>query len=295
MVGFVVAGILVSGGPTPHAARTFFDGLTQGWAAVVSVTQPADLTAQLRVVPFALAWLGALIGCEIARHVRQPAVPIAGPLVTTVLTVLLSAEEHTVALAQGAVVAALGLAVGVIQQRRMRRAGTVVAGGQRRGATGRSVARLAAGDADGRGDHRRGAARRAAPAAGQRQRPLRPARPRDPAVGSAGAAQPARRGQVVARRRAARRRRLPRRLADQAVALAARRARQLRRRGVDRRQRAGRGERRVQAGRLATADTDGGRRRHRGAGAGNGERARPRAPRGCRRLAGRRPSTRSPR
>ncbi len=127
VVGFGLAGILVAGGPA-----SFFDGLTKGWATVVSVTQPADLTAELRIVPFALAWLGALIGCEVARHVRQPAVPIVGPLVTTVLTVLLSAEEHAVALAQGAVVAALGIAVGVIQQRRLRRAGTVI-GKRRRG------------------------------------------------------------------------------------------------------------------------------------------------------------------
>lgn len=136
VVGFVLAGIAVAGGPA-----AFLHGLTRGWATVVSVTQPADLTAELRVVPFALAWLGALIGCELARHVRQPAVPIAGPLVTTVLTVLLSAEEHAVALAQGAVVAALGLAVGVVQQRRLRRAATAARRRPPR-TTGRSVVRL---------------------------------------------------------------------------------------------------------------------------------------------------------
>src|SRR4051794_10606878 len=103
VVGLLVAGIVVAGGPA-----SFLEGLTKGWATVVSVTQPADLTPELRVVPLALAWLGALIGCELARNLRQPALPIVGPLVTTVLTVLLSAEERTVALAQGAIVAALG-------------------------------------------------------------------------------------------------------------------------------------------------------------------------------------------
>ena len=39
VVGFGLAGILVAGGPA-----SFFDGLTKGWATVVSVTQPADLT-----------------------------------------------------------------------------------------------------------------------------------------------------------------------------------------------------------------------------------------------------------
>ena len=43
VVGFGLAGIVVAGGPA-----SFFDGLTKGWATVVSVTQPADLTAELR-------------------------------------------------------------------------------------------------------------------------------------------------------------------------------------------------------------------------------------------------------
>lgn len=119
---FVVVGIVVVGGaPTPSAARMFFGGLVDAWADIISATQPADLTKTLRAIPFALAWLGALVGCELARRSRTPSLPIFGPLVGLALTVLLSAEERTIALAQGTLLATAGLAMGVVQQRAVRR------------------------------------------------------------------------------------------------------------------------------------------------------------------------------
>lgn len=119
---FVVVGIVVVGGaPTPGAARTFFSGLVDAWADMVSATQPADLTKTLRVVPFALCWFGALLACELIRWTRPPSLPIIGPLATLSLAALLSAEDRTVAIAQGALLATAALAMGAIQQRRARR------------------------------------------------------------------------------------------------------------------------------------------------------------------------------
>jgi transglutaminase-like putative cysteine protease len=95
----------------------FFGGLVGSWSEIVSVTQPADLTADLRVVPLALAWLGATAGCELIRWTRTPALFGVGPLVALVLAVLLGAESRTIAITQGALLGLLALVGGVVQQR----------------------------------------------------------------------------------------------------------------------------------------------------------------------------------
>lgn len=119
---FVVVGIVfVGGAPTPAAARTFFSGLVDSWADMLSATQPADLTRSLRVVPFALCWFGAVLACELIRWTRPPSLPIVGPLATLSLAALLSAEDRSVAIVQGALLATAALALGAIQQRRTRR------------------------------------------------------------------------------------------------------------------------------------------------------------------------------
>jgi transglutaminase-like putative cysteine protease len=112
---FTLVGIATCGGP-----NAFFTGLTDGWADVLSSTPPADLTPSLRAVPFTLAWLGVLIGGELARHARQPALPAVGPLLTLGLAALLSSPGREVALVEGALVGAGALAVAVVQQLALR-------------------------------------------------------------------------------------------------------------------------------------------------------------------------------
>jgi transglutaminase-like putative cysteine protease len=114
---FALVGIATCGGPS-----AFFTGLTDGWADVLSSTPPADLTPELRTVPFTLAWLGVLIGGELARHARQPALPAVGPLFTLGLAALLSSPGRDVALVEGALVGAGALAVAVVQQVALRSA-----------------------------------------------------------------------------------------------------------------------------------------------------------------------------
>ncbi len=121
IVAFVVVGITVVGEPTPTGAQQFLSGIIGSWSQIVSATEPIDLSGSLRVVPLTLAWLGATVGCEFVRSSRTPSLPAVGPLLTLTLAVLLSAEDRNLALAQGTLLASAALAVGVIEQRSLRR------------------------------------------------------------------------------------------------------------------------------------------------------------------------------
>jgi transglutaminase-like putative cysteine protease len=102
-VGFVVlGGVAVGGFPTPGAYANFARGLVDGWADLLSSAPPADITQQLRALPFTVAWLSAAIGGEIARGSRRPGLPAIGPILALALSLLFTIEERWLALAQGA-------------------------------------------------------------------------------------------------------------------------------------------------------------------------------------------------
>lgn len=102
-LGFVVlGGVAVRGVPTPDAYREFLDGLVNGWADLLSSPAPTDITPELRVLPYTIAWFAAGVGAELARHARRPGVPIVGPVLGLALTLLFNVFEQRVALAQGA-------------------------------------------------------------------------------------------------------------------------------------------------------------------------------------------------
>ena len=250
----VLGGIAVGGVPTPSAYSAFARGLIEGWADLLSSAPPADITEQLRALPFAVAWLAAAVGGEIARHSRRPGLPAIGPILALALSLLFTVEERWLALAQGAGILAGTFALIVVGQRFNRTdhrprddepddAAT---------ATNRTPS-----DARRRRDRRRRPRRprrRAAPAARRGPRALRPAPVPGAAVRPAGRAQPARPGQGVAEGRAPRRRHLRGRRRHADRPLAGRRDERLRRCRVDgRRPRArSRGDR-VRAGRHAAA------------------------------------------
>lgn len=122
ILAYVLVGILVAGGgPTPSAIHNFFSGVVGSWSDIISATQPIDLTGKLRVVPFTLTWMGGTLGCELVRWSRTPSLPATGPLLSLALAVLLSAEDRTVALLQGTVLATATLVIGIIEQRQLRR------------------------------------------------------------------------------------------------------------------------------------------------------------------------------
>ena len=118
LVAFVVVGVIATSGlPTPDAVETFFRGLIDGWARLLSSTPPADVTAELRVLPFTVAWFGASVGGELLRVRRLPGLAALGPVLALVLTMLITLEDRRVALMQGAVMVAGALALGFLQQR----------------------------------------------------------------------------------------------------------------------------------------------------------------------------------
>ncbi len=119
LFAFVLLGTVAARGvPTPGAFSTFFDGLIGGWAQVLSSIPPADVTAEYRVLPFTVAWFGAMVGCEVVRSSRNPALATIGPVLALALSLLITLENRNVALAQGAVMVIGALLLGFLQQRR---------------------------------------------------------------------------------------------------------------------------------------------------------------------------------
>lgn len=119
LLGFSVLGAVAAEGvPTPDAFSTFLDGLVNGWAQVLSSTPPADITAEFRILPYAVAWFGAMVGGEILRINRTPGLAALGPVLALALALLITLEDRTVALAQGVVMLAGALLLGWWQQRR---------------------------------------------------------------------------------------------------------------------------------------------------------------------------------
>ena len=112
----VLGGVAVGGVPTPSAYSAFARGLIEGWADLLSSAPPADITEQLRALPFAVAWLAAAVGGEIARHSRRPGLPAIGPILALALSLLFTVEERWLALAQGAGILAGTFALIVVGQ-----------------------------------------------------------------------------------------------------------------------------------------------------------------------------------
>jgi transglutaminase-like putative cysteine protease len=128
-VGFVVlGGVAVGGLPTPGAYGQFARGLVDGWADLLSSAPPADITEQLRALPFTVAWLAAAIGGEIARHSKRPGLPAIGPILALALSLLFTIEDRRLALAQGAGILA-GTLLLITAGQRLARERTVVTGG----------------------------------------------------------------------------------------------------------------------------------------------------------------------
>lgn len=118
VVVFVLLGAVAAEGiPTPAAFGTFFSGLTEGWAQVLSSSPPADLTAEFRVLPYTIAWLGSMLGSEILRSSRTPGLAALGPVTALVISLLVVLEDRTVAIAQGGAMVVGALLVGWLQQR----------------------------------------------------------------------------------------------------------------------------------------------------------------------------------
>ncbi len=113
LVLFGIAGVFLGGISAP---ASFVDGLVNGWADLLSSSPPAQLTPTLRIVPFAIAWLGAALAGELLRRDSGPVVAAVGPVVALILTLLVSIEDRGLAVAQGATLAVGAVLLGFIAQ-----------------------------------------------------------------------------------------------------------------------------------------------------------------------------------
>ena len=101
-----------AGSRTRQAFVTFANGLVSGWAELLSLSPQFDDTAELRVLPFVLAWIATLLGGELLHRTTQPTLPALGPLVGLTVSALVTAENRTIATIQGIIIAVGALAVG---------------------------------------------------------------------------------------------------------------------------------------------------------------------------------------
>lgn len=115
LVGGVVAGPV----PAPSAYGAFVAGLIGGWADLLSSVPPVATTGEFAVLPYALAWIGCMLGVGLLRHVRVAIAGALGPVIAFGIGLLFSVELQGIALIQGSLLVALSLALGWYQQRRL--------------------------------------------------------------------------------------------------------------------------------------------------------------------------------
>ncbi len=103
-------------GATLGSYPDFFRGLIGGWADLLSSAPPATLTAELRVLPYAVSWVAMLIGGELARRATRPVLPVIGPFAAMGATALVTAGAPDLALLQGVAMAVGALTLGLLHQ-----------------------------------------------------------------------------------------------------------------------------------------------------------------------------------
>lgn len=102
IVAFVLLGGAATGGvPSPAGYIRFADGLLNGWSDFLSSAAPVDLSAEFRVLPFAIAWWSVVAGLETLRRSTHPLVPMGGPLAGLMVTSLLTVGDARLAQVQG--------------------------------------------------------------------------------------------------------------------------------------------------------------------------------------------------
>ena len=118
----VVTVFVVGGVPTPRAFGDAIDAVVGSWADLLSAVPPAEMTPSLRFPPMFLAWLGALVGALLVLRAPRSHLAVAGPILTLVLTILLTEERNDVMRVLGVVMAVAVCASGFVGGRSRRRA-----------------------------------------------------------------------------------------------------------------------------------------------------------------------------
>ncbi len=113
MPGLGLLGVL----PTPRTFAGLARGAVDGWADIVTLSEPIEAPYYLSVVPFLTAWLAALIGCSLAfrwlqTRTRTPfrsLVTLSPAITVYVATVLLGTHQPYLPIVRGVLLAGLAL------------------------------------------------------------------------------------------------------------------------------------------------------------------------------------------
>jgi hypothetical protein len=79
--------------PTLQTATSLGNGLTHGWARMLTISLPADVSGDLLAAPALLTWTAAVISTVLAFRTRAILAPVVAPLVTFVAALLLTASR----------------------------------------------------------------------------------------------------------------------------------------------------------------------------------------------------------
>lgn len=122
VLGFVVLAVfgvftstLTFGVPTVDTAAELGSGLVRGWARMLSVSLPADITGELLVTPAVITWSAAFLATTLALRTRSVLAPLLPSLVALVVGLLFTASRTDSALLVTAVFLVATLALMLVR------------------------------------------------------------------------------------------------------------------------------------------------------------------------------------
>lgn len=126
VLGFLVLAVfgvftstLDSGLPTSDTATGLGSGLVRGWALMLSVSLPTDVTGELLVTPALLTWSAVFLGITLGLRTRSVLVPLLPPLVALVAGLLFTAGRTDSGLPVAAVFLVAALALMLVRSIRL--------------------------------------------------------------------------------------------------------------------------------------------------------------------------------
>lgn len=106
--------------PTPDSFVALVDGMTRGWARLLTTAPPTGGIDQLLVIPYALGFFGGLISFVLARRAKGAMVVLIPSLVISVVSILFGTRDPAALLVQGALYLVLALLWMSIRRERAR-------------------------------------------------------------------------------------------------------------------------------------------------------------------------------
>ncbi len=121
---------LLSFVPTPSSFIALVDGVTRGWARLLTTATPTGAIDQLMVIPYAVGFFGGLNSFVLARFTKRPLLVIVPSLIIVIVSILFGTKDPASVVVQGGVY--LILALLWMSTRRERTRGLPMGGSSRR-------------------------------------------------------------------------------------------------------------------------------------------------------------------